>query len=390
MDVVRLAGSVTALPPASVRAQPEVHVTPTSMVPPAAATVSRLLAGHPTYWICQVSGWSAWVLLRVLALVSFQEVTWRALVFQAICGPVGLGMSHLLRAVILKWEWRSLEWRPLLARLTLSAVVLSLAFTLMLWPLGLWAFREEMMDPAKAAGIFTVSLVNGTILFGCWALIYFGYHGWRAYQATRIDRLRLEWAVKEAELRALKSQINPHFLFNSLNTVRSLIDEDPARAREAVTQLANLLRSSLQAGQAETVPLVQEMQTVQSYLLLEQMRHEERLRVRTEIAPEALQAAVPPMLVQTLVENAVKYGISPRPEGGEVAVTARREDDVLALRVTNPGTIREGGRSTGLGLRNAAERLQLVFGAAATIRLFSSAADVVTAEVLIPWRPRKA
>jgi LytS/YehU family sensor histidine kinase len=183
--------------------------------------------------------------------------------------------------------------------------------------------------------------------------------------------------------------VNPHFIFNSLNSLRALIDEDPARARQSVTQLANLLRYSLQSGQQETVPFEDELRVVNDYLSLEQVRHEERLRVRLDIAPETLLLPVPPMLLQTLVENAVKYGISTRPEGGEIAIIARCEGGALRLTVTNPGEVATAATtaratSTGLGLHNAAERLRLLFGERATLQLWAETPSLVVAEAVLP------
>eukprot|EP01035_Chromulina_nebulosa_P015977 gene15977-21171_t len=155
-------------------------------------------------------------------------------------------------------------------------------------------------------------------------------------------------------------QVLPHLSrhaagWPSADSLRALIDEDPARARQSVTQLANLLRYSLQSGQLETVPFEDELRVVNDYLALEQVRHEERLRLRLDIAPETLALPVPPMLLQTLVENAVKYGISTRPEGGEIAIIARCEGGALRLTVSNPGevataTSKSRAASTGVGL----------------------------------------
>jgi LytS/YehU family sensor histidine kinase len=125
---------------------------------------------------------------------------------------------------------------------------------------------------------------------------------------------------------------------------------------------------------------------VNDYLALEQVRLEERLRLRMDIAPGALRLAIPPMLLQTLVENAVKYGIAPRSEGGEISIVARNEAGALRITVSNPGTLSEGKRptSTGMGLNNAAERLRLIFGERATLRIRSEAPEVVVAEAVIP------
>ncbi len=138
-----------------------------------------------------------------------------------------------------------------------------------------------------------------------------------------------------------------------------------------------------------------ELRVVNDYLALEQVRHEERLRVRLDIAPETLGLAVPPLLLQTLVENAVKYGISTRPEGGEIVVVARCEGGQLHLRVTNPGTLAPAGGaarsgSTGLGLKNAAERLKISFGDRAKLQLRSETPSLVVADVSLPVQMTRA
>jgi LytS/YehU family sensor histidine kinase len=232
-----------------------------------------------------------------------------------------------------------------------------------------------------------------------WLCLYFFYHLFERLNRLQLGQLQLAATVKEAELRALKWQVNPHFLFNSLNSLRALIDEDAPRAREAVTRLANMLRYTLQSGQQETVPLDDEIRIVEDYLALEQIRHEDRLKVRWDLVNEAALRLlpVPPMLLQTLAENAVKYGISQRREGGEIVIAAAIDGAVLRVRVTNPGQIAvpvspaaaRAGSSTGVGLRNAAERLKLLFGDRAALRLFAEPAGCVTAEVVIPLNPAR-
>jgi sensor histidine kinase YesM len=227
-----------------------------------------------------------------------------------------------------------------------------------------------------------------------WQCIYFFYHILDRVQRMQLEQLRLAANVKEAELRALKSQVNPHFLFNSLNSLRALIDEDAPRAREAVTRLANILRYSLQSGQLETVLLKDELRAVEDYLALEQIRHEERLMVHWEIADQARDQPIPPMLLQTLVENAVKYGISTRRDGGVITISARIETSILHIRVSNPGDLTspaneasaKAGSSTGVGLRNASERLRLLYGDKATLRLIAEPAGCVTASVAVPFK----
>jgi len=305
---------------------------------------------------------------------------------------LGLLISHFGRRWIARWGWKTMGWRATLPRvLALSAVESTVWIAVGFgWPYGVLGYQLSNYWLL----IITLVWVNGTITFAGWHSLYFFYHLFDRLNRSEIERLRLASNVKEAELRALKSQVNPHFIFNSLNSLRALIDEDPARARQSVTQLANLLRYSLQSGQLETVPFEDELRIVNDYLALEQVRHEERLRVRLDIAPDTLALPVPPMLLQTLVENAVKYGISTRAEGGEIAIIARCEHGALRLQVTNPGELatpadKTRAASTGVGLRNAAERLRLLFGERATLQLRAERPELVVAEAILPLQPTR-
>ena len=201
-------------------------------------------------------------------------------------------------------------------------------------------------------------------------------------------RWRTEAAAKDAELRALKSQINPHFLFNALNSIRALIVEDPERGQAAVTKLAEMLRYALQSSVTETVTFDAELRFVEAYLALEQIRFEERLNVQLDIPPETLDRTVPPMVVQTLVENAVKHGIARRRDGGNVQVSAQIDAGRLKILVRNDGGLATPSPETSqqLGLRNVEERLRLIFGPDSSIKLFEQGGDSVTAELILPAR----
>jgi len=295
-------------------------------------------------------------------------------------------LTHYLRPFINRWKWKQLGWRPLAPRIIASALVAGAAWCAFTF-VWIHAVMGEPWPEKVSRSLFVgICWTDYAALISGWVCLYFFYHVFDRLNRSEIERFQLMTSVKKAELRALKSQVNPHFIFNSLNSLRSLIGEDPTRARQAVTQLANLLRYSLQSGQLETVPFEDELGVVNDYLALEQVRHEERLRLRLDIAPDTLHLSIPPMLLQTLVENAVKYGISPRPDGGEICIMARNEGGELRIRVSNPGEIAGGVRasSTGVGLHNAAERLRLIFGERATLRLRSEQPSLVVAEAVIP------
>lgn len=353
----------------------------------------RERAKRRLYVMGQMGGWLFFLMLQLVFTQVFKgsDPTDRPPNYWGLVQIIAIGLllTHYVRRYLARWGWKNLGWRPLVPRiLGLSAL---LAFVWCAIGYG-WQFGvmcDEWPSKYHPLTLFFVSWINAAIMMVGWLCLYFFYHLFDRYNRLEIERLRLGTSVKEAELRALKAQVNPHFIFNSLNSVRALIDEDPARARQSVTQLANLLRYSLQSGQLETVPFEDELRVVNDYLALEQVRHEERLRVRLDIAPDTLALPVPPMLLQTLVENAVKYGISARAEGGEISIIARRESESLRLQVTNPGELatpaaRVRVSSTGVGLRNAAERLRLLFGESATLRLRADTPELVVAEAIVP------
>ena len=367
-------------------------------------TARRERAKARLYVLSQLGGWGFFLSLQIIFSLLFGDQGKRRdpvevmVARNAMVVALGLLMTHGMRLLFRRWGWKQLGWKALFPRLLATAAVVSACWSLVGFGYSYGVLREPWPTKYSPALIIAVSWINGAMLLIGWQCIYFFYHLFDRFNRSEIERLRLMTSAKESELRALKSQVNPHFIFNSLNSLRALIDEDPARARLAVTQLANLLRYSLQSSQLETVPFEDELRVVNDYLALEQVRHEERLRLRLDIAPETLALPVPPMLLQTLVENAVKYGISQRPEGGEIAIIARSEPGLLRLQVTNPGELpsisatvpnalaARRAASTGLGLHNAAERLRLLFGERATLQLRAASPSLVVAEAVIPLR----
>jgi hypothetical protein len=358
----------------------------------------RERARQRIYVLCQCVGWLAFLLLCMLIVFGLSA---KGTMPERVCAAAIYGMitaegwllTHFARRFIERWGWKTLGWRALVPRVLAMSSALAA-----IWAAVGYGYTQGVLRypwPEKISPIIAVAStwLNGAIIFIGWLSIYFIYHLFDRYNRLQIEQLRLATHVKEAELRALKSQINPHFIFNALNSLRALIDEEPARARQAVTQLANLLRYSLQSAQSETVPFESELRVVNDYLALEQVRYEDRLRVRLDIAPETLALAVPPLLLQTLVENAVKYGIADRADGGEIVIAAHCESGQLRLSVTNPGSLEpkvRPDRSTGLGLKNTAERLRLFFGDRAQLTLRSASSSLVVAEVSLPVQMTRA
>ncbi|HRC84281.1 MAG TPA: histidine kinase [Thermoanaerobaculia bacterium] len=182
-------------------------------------------------------------------------------------------------------------------------------------------------------------------------------------QRTRTRELSLEVKARDAELAALRAQIDPHFLFNSLHSLAALCGSDPKAARAMAIRLADFFRARLGAARQKLVPLGEELELASAYLEVERVRFGERLSWRLEALPEARQALVPPLLLQPLVENAVRHGIAPRVEGGEILISAAREDTQLEIAVVNPVDEASPRRpGAGVGLSLVRDRLRLSFG----------------------------
>lgn len=230
------------------------------------------------------------------------------------------------------------------------------------------------------------NLFTSFIYFFIWNCIYFIYHYVTETRKNQLDNLKLEALVKSLELKTIKSHINPHFIFNALNSIRALIDEDPTRARQAVTGLSKILRSSMQSDQQEIISLEKELDIVKDYLALEFIRFEDRLKLVYQIDEATLKNPIPPMLLQTLVENAIKHGIGKAIEGGEIMVAAKAYDDYYEVRVVNTGKLNLTEEHEGFGLASTANRLLLIFGEKATFSIHQLDTEHVEAKAIIPLK----
>jgi LytS/YehU family sensor histidine kinase len=217
-----------------------------------------------------------------------------------------------------------------------------------------------------------------------WTTIYVATNWYRQNRQARLRQMESRLSLQQAELKVLQAQVNPHFLFNSLNTIRGTLHDNPDQAESMITSLSNLFRRSLRPDGAQMIMLGEEMEAVSDYLALESARFEERLKVCLHIDPEAERCAIPAMLVQTLVENAIKHGISRLPAGGVVSIRGILENQCLTVEIENTGKLQEpDGGSLHTGLANARERLRLLCGAQATLALIDRS-GTVAARVVIP------
>ena len=246
----------------------------------------------------------------------------------------------------------------------------------------------KLYDPKGKVSVevrFLANLIFDSPLILVWVSIYYLWHYVELGTKAEIQKVRLEGLVKELELKTIKSHINPHFIFNALNSIRALVDENPERARTAITELSNILRSSMQAEKSETVPLERELDIVKDYLALEHIRFEDRLQIEYAIDEDTLDQPVPPMMLQTLVENAIKHGISKQKDGGLVRVISDYRDNHHELIVQNTGHL--NGKNTGsdgFGINSTRNRLALLFGGKATFDIRDNENEMVEAIVKMP------
>jgi uncharacterized membrane protein YeaQ/YmgE (transglycosylase-associated protein family) len=340
------------------------------------------------YWLCQIGGWATYAATRVVLYSLFHPVTWKHVVGNAVIAIVGLFYTHLYRAVIHRQGWRRMSIMQLAPRVVGASIVVAALLHFTVDPIGRYLLEFDFYQQIESElGLMVGAIANGSFLILIWSLIYFGVHAVWSHRRAEVDRWKMKAQMESTKLKALKLQLNPHFLFNSLNSVRALIVEDAPRAQRMVTELAGLLRKTLRSGETSTVTLQEELRTVRSYLDLEAVRFEERLRYQIEV-PEAVRVrSVPFLLVQTLVENGIKHGVAKQPEGGRIVISAEEEDERLYLRVDNTGRLDPAAITDGVGMGNARERLTLLFGDDASLRVYTLDDTTVRAEVILPPLP---
>ncbi len=335
-----------------------------------------------TYWACQFVGWSwIWLIAYPIAraMRNIPEFGTRDCLVVGSITVAGMVTSDVLRRVMRRRGWLSLSGWNRLWRLCLAAgvtVAIQTAATTGVELIYNLAHHESPPGLIR----WVSNLWFFTFMTAVWLVSYVLLTGPRRHRQMEVQ---LQLKIREAELRALEAQINPHFLFNCLNSIRALVTENPQRSQDMLTRLANILRYNLRRDREHTVPLHSEVEIVGDYLALESARYEDRLSVEMAIDPAAADAQVPPMLLQSLVENALKHGISPLPEGGELQIRAKVMEQGTLMEVENPGQIGAALDSTQLGLANIRERLRILYGGRASFEL-KSRNGRVAASVLIP------
>lgn len=335
-----------------------------------------------TYWIAQLTGWLFYVLINLIFFELTSNASINDYVLYFIIIPFGIGLTHTYRFVLKKIKADQFKLLSQIIFIILSSSLLGAClYTLLSVFSKLFQLNNQEFSFLSAIS----SIINFSVVFFVWNIIYFGYHYFTNYKKAEINNLRLEAAGKESELNSLKAQLNPHFMFNSMNSIRALIDEDPGKAKLAVTQLSNILRNSLLMNKSKEITLEEEVSLVIDYLELEKIRYEERLHFTLNIEAKTKKLFLPPLIIQGQVENAIKHGISKLPEGGEINVNTFIKDNFLKITVSNSGKLNTEKSATGLGFQNSLQRLQLMYGRQATISIKEDKENnMVITEINIP------
>ena len=339
--------------------------------------------GFPSFWQLQLAGSAGFYLLVLLSVLPDRNPG--ELRHQTIFCATVFAFSCLLRPVCRSLLRRSLPW-------------LSLEIRAFGWSAAYGAvatFVSELLKLRAVRLVWTTFLDNWlpfSVVFFLWCTVYFGTKQWQRSAYERARLVRAESEAREARLSALRYQLNPHFLFNSLNAVSTLVLEGnvPAATR-MLTQIGDLLRTTLDNDASAEVPLSQELAFVEQYLAIEQTRLGGRLRVFKGISPDTLDAVVPSMLLQPLVENAVRHGVAPVIQGGTIAIESAIQNDCLVMTIRNSGPVNSPSTqaakpSKGIGLTNTAERLKTLYGDKQSFSLRSPVTGGCEVTIKLPFR----
>lgn len=336
------------------------------------------------YWSCQVAGWFIFLLLNALFIGLKNGFNLKLSVNLVSTFFLGVILSHIFRNIIVKYDWLRNNQLKLIPRFISTAVLISVIHHSILAVIDI-SFFGSFEEWANNKVNILSGILNGAFVYVAWSLIYFLIHFIENYKKEEIKNLKWEASKNEFELNRLKSQLNPHFIFNSMNSIRALVDENPVKAKDSITQLSSILRSTLLMGKKKVITMEEELGVVNDYLNLESTRYEERLKVELEIDPISYKFKVPPMMLQTLIENGIKHGISKLVDGGKIILKSSVKDDNLYLEIINSGQFNQiENPDTGFGLKNTVQRLKLLYAEKADFTIENLNSKEVITRIKIP------
>ncbi len=341
------------------------------------------------FWNLQSAGWAGALILRAIGGIS-NGLPLSFLVPVIISTITGYSISLLLSVV-----YKNLIHRRPIVTWSSTAAILTVAAALYAF-IDAWVFLIQNPATETAFGtLFLGSLFLGIMLLGAWSALYYAINFFLRVEEQNDQLLQLEAQATRAQLAMLRYQLNPHFLFNTLNSISTLVllrQTEPANAM--LSRLSSFLRHTLVNEVHSRVTLAQEVETLHLYLDIEKMRFEERLRSHFDIDPAVRDALLPSLLLQPLVENAIKYAVTPQEEGADISVSAHLDGDKLRIIVSDTGPGKVGPTtnkpaSTGVGLGNIQERLNQAYGESAIFETRSSPGEGFSVVIALPFETRE-
>ena len=313
------------------------------------------------FWFLQSLGWTGYFLLRSLSGFA-NSMGWMWLVHTALLTATGYSLTLLMGALFRRLIKMRVIWTALLT--LLAVVVASMAFSV----IETWSYATFLKPDSRPVGFeYLGAILLNFALLAAWAALYFGINYYILLEEQINQRERLESQASSAQLAMLRYQLNPHFLFNTLNSISTLVLlKQTERANAMLARLSSFLRYTLANESTAKVTLAQEVETLKLYLEIEKMRFEDRMRPHFRIDAETIGAKLPSLLLQPLIENAIKYAVTASESGADIWLTATRQGDAVRIEVADNG---DGGnadmaatQSTGVGLANIKERLAQAYG----------------------------
>ena len=316
------------------------------------------------FWILQSFGWAGYFVLRTLSGIA-NAMGWSFILHTALLTATGYSITLLMAAAYR----RLIKQKPIVTWAV--SIFLVLLASGCFSAIETWSHATFIRPGTRPQGFeFLGAILLDFALLAAWSSLYYGINYYLLLEEQSDQLLRLETQASSAQLAMLRYQLNPHFLFNTLNSISTLVLlKQTDRANAMLSRLSSFLRYTLVNEPAGQVTVEQEVETLKLYLEIEKMRFEERLRPRFHIDPACVQARLPSLLLQPLVENAIKYAVTPQEEGADIAIDARRVADRVVITVsdTGPGADSQynvrAQQSTGVGLANIRDRLAQAYGA---------------------------
>lgn len=342
------------------------------------------------YWGMQLLGWGTFTLsILFFNYLSNNLITSTELIYSLLIFILGVSFSHFIRFVFKLYDWHRSGITAILHKVAILSAIIGGFHVTVLYALSI-VLGTALVESFTTANFFGQSATLGTIYF-VWGILYFTVYFFRNFKKEEIKNLTQQSKMKEIQLNKFKSQLNPHFIFNSMNGLRSLIDEDTAKAKEGITQLSNILRHTLTIDKKQLIYLDEELKLVRDYLNLEKIRLEERLFFYIEDSDHIKNYQIPPMLLQTLVENAIKHGVSQLMKGGELSLKFFDNGEELDIEILNCGQYNPSAKkniieenSSGYGIENTRQRLSFIFGGKASFSISNLNDHKVLTRIKIP------